>query len=696
MRCLWTFLWVLSLPASAQRLLINEVQTAPGSVLSGSHGEPVGWLELYNAGTVAVGLDGYRIALGGRQLHLHSAAMIEPGAHAVVRFDPREADEALTAPFALPKHGGTLLLIAPGGTRIVDAFTFGPLPPGTSMGRLPDGHAHWSRFEKPTPGCAAPGMEAVQAITQPPSVRALGPEHHFPMRVSITAPAGAAVHCSLDGSLPNLAVSPGNHTEIVLHAPAVVKATATRPDALPSPVVCVPFLALPQDTFPVVSLSLDPEDLWSDDSGIDTEGGHANHTRKGREWERTGHYQWLQGDSVGEPLGVGVRIAGSGSRSRPKRSFKVLVRDRFGSMADAMPGLGMRDEYFLRADATPHAFMRHLFMEEVVRLAGSRVDMQPSRAVELHLNGQYRGLYRIMPPKDAAWLQEISGAGAVDLLDGPAYRVLSGDDMTYMAGLEHLLAGAAPEALEQYWDLGSLTELACMDLYMGRVDHDINVRIWRPREAGGRWRWMLYDVDLWAPAREHSVAWMCDAVAPEVPYLPELLSNTSLRDALLARFSALMHTVLSPKRAQALLEAITEQHRSVLHRDAERWTAEMDMPGPDASLSLMRDHAIRRPGIVLEQLSEKTGLALRTLSIAVEPAGAGTVLIEGLAMEGDRSEGRHFAGVPLHLQALPAKGMRFVGWKGVEGDGADAWVDPARQRHVKALFQRVGSDAHGL
>lgn len=696
MRSLWCLLLAACLPASAQRLLINEVQTAPGSALQGSHGEPIGWVELFNVGTDPEFLDGYRISLGGRQLHLKTGTAAEPGGHVLLLFDPGGSEAPLTAPFALPKDGGTLLLIAPGGTRIVDAFTFGRLPPGTSMGRLPDGQAHWSRFEQPTPGSHAPGIEAVQAITPPPTVHPSKPARSFPMRITITAPEGAVVHCSTDGSMPDLAVSPGRDAVLTLDAPAVVKATATMPGALPSPVVCVPFLALPQDTFPVISLSLDPQDLWSDDTGIDTEGDNANHTRKGREWERTGHYQWLHRDSVGQPIWVGVRVAGSGSRSRPKRSFKVLVRDRFGSMADAMPGPGLRDEYFLRADATPHAFLRHLFMEEVVRRAGSRVDWQPSRLVDLHLNGQYRGSYRIMPPKDASWLQELSGAEAVDLLDGPAYRVLGGNDLTYMAGLEHLLAGAAPEELGRYWDVASLIELACLDLYMGRVDHDINVRTWRPREAGGRWRWVLYDVDLWAPPSEQSVARMCDAAAPEVPYVRELTSSPELRNMLLARFTALLHTVLSPQRVQPLLEAIMGQHHAILQRDAGRWAAEMDMPGPEASLALMREHARRRPGIILDQLARHTGLALHPLSVSVEPAGSGTVLIEGLAIDGDRSEGLHFAGVPLDLQALPAPGMRFVGWKGLDGEGADVRIDPARHRHVKALFQAVGSDAHGL
>src|SRR5690606_12774530 len=162
-----------------------------------------------------------------------------------------------------------------------------------------------------------------------------------------------------------------------------------------------------------------------------------------------------------------------------------------------------------------------------------------------HLNGRYWGLYRWMPAKDAEWLRHISGAEAVDVLEGPATVALSGKDTHFREARRALLGSATADSIDALIDLGSLIDLACIDLWTGRADHDLNVRCYRPRERGGRWRWVLFDMDLWAPAAENSVERMCSAPVPETPYVPQLLGHPELRPKLLARITALNAVVFA-------------------------------------------------------------------------------------------------------------------------------------------------------
>ncbi|MBK8530812.1 MAG: CotH kinase family protein [Flavobacteriales bacterium] len=146
--------------------------------------------------------------------------------------------------------------------------------------------------------------------------------------------------------------------------------------------------------------------------------------------------------------------------------------------------------------------MRNRFMELLVKNNGLNVDVQPSLPMPLYLNGAYWGLYRWMPPKDAQWLERISGSQAVDVLEGPAGVVRSGSDAHFAPAMDLLFAGAPLDSMAQRIDVANLIDLACLDLYTGRADHDLNVRCYRPRQADGRWRWVLFDMDLWAPAGE--------------------------------------------------------------------------------------------------------------------------------------------------------------------------------------------------
>ncbi|MBK8340839.1 MAG: CotH kinase family protein [Flavobacteriales bacterium] len=80
-----------------------------------------------------------------------------------------------------------------------------------------------------------------------------------------------------------------------------------------------------------------------------------------------------------------------------------------------------------------------------------------------------------------------------------------------MAMLER---GAPLDSIAMMIDVESLIELACFDLWTGRADADLNMRCYRPAQPGGRWRWVLYDMDLWAPPEDPSVERLCDGPFP--------------------------------------------------------------------------------------------------------------------------------------------------------------------------------------
>lgn len=652
---------------------INELQCArtAGTDGKGPNGD---WVELYNAGDSTVNLEGHILVLGMRMERIRNGVVIGPGEHRVLWCDRGPGHDHLD--LKLPRKGGTLLLVAPDGTRVLDLFRWPAMMPGVSMGRTIDGGKDWGFMDRPTPG--GPNADAVPRLLASPVVEERGG------MLAITGPEEAEIRYTTDGSDagPEAGVYRG---AFPLRPGMVVRARAYAPDAIPSDeMVWTPSVA---DT--AWALVIPPEDLVGPNGIADTL--HGNHARKGKDWRRRA---WVQHD--GQTYPVEMAIAGSGSRSLPKRNFKLSVRKRYGGYAPITLPDGTRwREILLRADASPNAFLRNAFIEEVQRRSGDRLEVQPSSAVPLYLNGAFQGMYRVMPAKGNEWLRSVGGDASVEIVEGPAAVPVKGSSKGYLKALEALQRGMAIDSLERLMDVGSLVELACFDLWTGRADHEMNVRAWRPRQTDGRWRWVLYDMDMWAPPADRTVQRMMGAAVPEAPFLQPILAHPALADRLLARLEALCATTLSPEQALAIADSLHARNQVLMELDHQCWKDHMPMVPPGEGIMALRDHIRHRSGILLRQLADMGRHRLLTLTVQVEPAAAGHVEVEGLFLTDRRKKMEVFGKVPLQLRAVAGEGMEFVGWKGSDDQDCNLTHVPSTDRQLVAVFRPSGLSGQG-
>jgi hypothetical protein len=673
---LWVFALLVCCCAVVQaQVRINELQSAraAGSDGQGIHGD---WVELYNAGPGEVDLGGYVLAMDGQLQKLPPGLMIGPRQWRVLWCDGALEQGPDHLGFSLPRMGGSLLLVAPDRTTVLDLFNWPELPAGVSIGREKDGTRAWGYFQTPTPG-KANGNAAVRLLPVP-TIAVQG------SMVAVEGPGAATIRFTMDGTLPNER-SPTYTEPLPLSPGAVVHARAFAPDAVPS-AVAVYTTAVPDSAW---ALALAPDDLAGPGGIADVPSG--NHARKGRAWQRQA---WLQHN--GRVLPLGMAIAGNGSRSLPKRNFKLLARDRFGSGSTiTLPDGSAWGEVILRADATPHAFLRNMFMESVAKQAGSRVDVQPSFPVHLFLNGQDQGLYRAMPAKGKEWVRSLNGGNPAEIIEGPGARAISGGTKAYLRMVRAIAGGWSLDSLSAMLDPTSLVELACYDLWTGRADHELNVRCWRPRGPDGRWRWVMFDMDQWAPPDEHTVQRMCSSAGPETPFIPQLLADAGMRNLFLARISALMATTLGPDHTKLLADSLFVRFQAVMAADQSLWKDRMEAPSPREAYADLLAHLQGRNKNLLGQLSKYTGKEVEELTISVEPARAGQVFVEELPLTDSNREVASFSGVAMHFQAVPGPGMEFAGWKGAEGTGNLLTVAPLRNMRITAMFRPVGTSSQG-
>lgn len=589
-------------------------------------------------------------------------------------FHSDEADNGTRLSVDLPSTGARLLLLAPDRSAIADVFTWKALPAGVSVGRRKDGGPVVGYTLVPTPGLTNQGHFEAERLLELAVVSQGGGGWEA------IHDNGSAVHCTTDGRLPTT-VDPLASDVFLPSTDQPFTLRALAPHAIPSPPV---FFDGGVPTPPFIAIGADPADLFSDSSGV-LSLAYANHTLQGRAAERAVRLHWDLGQGPQHAEAI-LSVAGSGSRGAAKKSLRLRTVNGlpFGG------GLPPFDEVMLRADASPGAFLHNLFMEAVAE-QGAQLDVQESEVLALRINGEDQGLYRLMPPKNDEWLRTISGGDAVEVIDGPGARALAGGRQAFDRWLRALVRQAPADSLAALMETTSLVDLACFDLWMGRADHDLNTRCWRPADKGGRWRWILFDMDLWAPPHEGTVARMCSESAPASPWLPQLLEHPELHKRVLARFSAWMASAFSHEHASALVDSIHQGHVAALAGDHARWSGSLERPTPEEAHAGVLRHVRERPAHVLDQLAQRTGHPLTELRVAVSPSEAGSVTVEELPVALGVRSIQTFEGVPLRLRASAHAGYRFKGWKDGAPD-AERSVDPAEIRAVVALFERIDND----
>lgn len=672
--------------AAQNGVLINELQAANRKTHVASDGSTPDWVELYNPTNTPVDLAGMRFAVVGRTHVVQGPLNIGAGEHRIIWFDGAPDRGADHAGFTLPRKGGTLLLIAADGLTVQDVFTYPAMAGDLSVGRLHDGSKAWSFFDRATPGTANRGDIAVHGRTATPTIDTAFAGSGEDVLLPLTADESATIRYTTDGTEPTLLNGQHYTGPIDVDHDLVVRARAFVEGRLPSKEFCSTFHqggAPPEG----ITIAMDQAGLSDDSTGINVEGALANFSRKGRTWERLAMVKFNGTEDA--PIPIGISIHGSGSRGLAKRSFKLHARDRYDS---PVKGLRLNEtEFFqegiLRADAGAHTFLRNRFLEVVATKHHLHVDVQPSRPMPLYLNGQYWGLYRWMPPKDKQWLEHISGSEAVDVLEGPAAVIRSGSDAHFNPAVEKLMALAPIDTLARYFDLDNLIDLACLDLYTGRADHDLNVRLYRPRQHGGRWRWVMFDMDLWAPADENSVERMASSTSAETPYIPQLLQHPELQQKLLARMTALLATALSPKEVCAMADSVFASHQTDMQADHERWHREMERPDPSASHADLHAFTLQRPTHLLPDIAARTGRKLKTMTMEIPSTEVGSISIEGLTLSPGHHEIVGFAGVQLHIELTLTDGNELTGWKGTDEAGTTIVIDPADVRALRPLVR---------
>lgn len=298
---------------------------------------------------------------------------------------------------------------------------------------------------------------------------------------------------------------------------------------------------------PVLSITADPDDLFSYENGIYVTGKvydewrqsgdnslgmqtyfyPCNYNQKGQEWERKVFIELFENDgALAYSQPIGARITGNATRASVVKSMKFYSRDEYGKknvkyelIPDAkmeIDDITVRDKYkrfTMRNGGNDlgHAQFRDNYIQS---LLGDRAfETQSSRPAVMFINGEYWGIYTLQEDYSDSYIENnyninkdnvvIIKCGGVD--DGNDEDIALYDELINFAKNNDLSVTSNYDRIDQMMDMQSFIDYQCAEIFIANQDwmnNNNNYRVWRARTVSdqpyedGKWRWMLYDTEF--------------------------------------------------------------------------------------------------------------------------------------------------------------------------------------------------------
>ena len=305
----------------------------------------------------------------------------------------------------------------------------------------------------------------------------------------------------------------------------VIRFKAFKPGFAPSETVTQTFIIDPEGaarySFPIVSVTMDYDDLFSDESGIYVYGDHedGNYEQKGSDWERIMSLEYFNLDgTLGFAQDCRTRIHGGGSRHAPKKSFRIYAETgdvtnfKYPFFDDTE--LDKFKRVLLKAGGhRPDCFPRDDLGNMLTK--GLNVEQQHFRHIIVFINGEYWGIHSLKERLDNYFFQNLYG------IDDNDITLL---DQEYdIQGNGSPIDSAKMKNLEGFVDVNDMNDPANYSYVADRIDIDnyidymaaeiflsnedwvySNVNIWRktgdydpskPAGHNGKFRCAIYDLD---------------------------------------------------------------------------------------------------------------------------------------------------------------------------------------------------------
>ena len=500
---------IVSYAADAQ-LMINEVCSSNDESYIDSNGDSPDWIELYNSTDTAIPLDGYYISdnLDYSYKWRMPNVSIAAGAYLIIIADGQDIADELRTSFKLAKLGEEVTLRSP-DKELVDHMIIPQLKSDISYGRV-NGNLE---YLTPSP-LEANTVDAIQIRLDIPTPTLAGGVYQNNVTLDFTSQG--EVHYKFNNrSKKDEYIYSGE--SITLTETTVICYWGDADGYLDSPIQCETYFIDVDHSLPLLSVVGDSIDLFSFEEGLFEFGPNAE-----VEWPHWGanfwshdekpvHFQYYIDGKIVYEEDASLQIhGGRESRTNPMRSFR-MVANQYADQRFEYPFYGSKPDLqavkkIVVRNASGDFNAAHLrdgFLSKLATTNGLDIDALGYEPVVCYLNGSYFGVVGLREKADEYYINQNYGLDlntfSVINVDTAVVHGSSSDFVEmhdYIWSNDMALDDNYNQATELL-DINSFIDYFVLEMGLNnKAWPQHNIRFWKPDTDGGKWRYILYDMDI--------------------------------------------------------------------------------------------------------------------------------------------------------------------------------------------------------
>lgn len=252
-----------------------------------------------------------------------------------------------------------------------------------------------------------------------------------------------------------------------------------------------------------------------EDGGVEYLYTASNAFNNGREWEREAQIEYFDKEHKNRNRqSIGIRIAGNSTNTWAHKAFNFFARDiydenitmtfNWNGEENSWKTVKMRNG----GNECNTSKIKEPFMHSLVK--ERNVSIQDAAPYILFINGEYWGIYSMRERYNEEYVEKHYGVEKRDVWLIDAKKSENRKALKEYEYLINYLEKTDFTVTENYRklceliDIQSFIDFYCINIYLGNTDVFLgkNNAIWRSAEIkneeyyDGKWRWMLYDLDL--------------------------------------------------------------------------------------------------------------------------------------------------------------------------------------------------------
>ena len=630
---------------------VSEMMSSNDSFPGVAGAEAKDWVEIYNSSDKIQDLSGYGLSDSlnwPRKWRFPLGTNINPGEYKVLLLDKSpEAgtnSASLHVSYALKRKGGEEMTFSDADGQVLDRVIVHEIPLDTSYGRSQQGDGFFY-YDTPTPG--QPNASGFKGFAQRPQLSHPGGLYQENILLSISSEPQTNIRYTIDGSIPTVNNGIDYAGPFEISNTVALRVRAFVPGLQPSLPVTATYIMKTYYTLPVVALTIEPEVLWNNETGMFAAGLYED----GRPIDLTA-YKGIPfrnptpvyrlhgkvrkpayaemfeqgGDGALFSQGITMGLIGQYSLDMPQKSLKLVSKAGLGEKYFNAKIFEDRpfDQYkslVLRVSGNDAVWTRltdGLQSRLINQIEDTTVINQAWKPVVVYINGHYWGHFNLRERVSRYFAAQHEGlplenADTLTMIEGDSkpYFGSNKDWRTMIAKIKTLDTKNNLDDLKYIQDsidVDNLMDYLIIQMFFANTDSG-NIRSYKVPD--GKWRWILFDMDygLFA-ARNNGVRNMLNPKGHgsnddmDNKLFIKLLENDQMRDKFLHRFGELFQ-FFTTERMLAQLDECYNLLKPEMRLHWERWAGQnlkniaFDLPQtPDGAMRYWEQRIERMRNVI--------------------------------------------------------------------------------------------------